>query len=48
MYKTDGQWDPAVRHRERSLVLWYTFDGWVGGSSWDGGPRERGYVFTYS
>lgn len=42
MYKTDGQWHPAVGHRELSLVLCYGSDGWVGGSSWEGrGPRER-------
>ena len=48
MYKTDGRWHPAVGHRELSLVLYYDSDGWVGGSSWEGGLRERGYVFIYS
>ena len=44
MYKTDGQWHPAVGHRELSLVLCYDFDGWVGGSRWEGSSRERGLI----
>ena len=46
MCKTDSQWEAAVQHREISSVLCGDLDGWDGG--WEGGPRGRGYVYTYS
>ena len=38
-------WESAVKCRELSLVFCDDLDGWDGGKE---GPRERGYMYTYS
>ena len=42
MCKTDSWWEPAVYRKELSSVLCGDLDGW------NGGPRGRGYVYTYN
>ena len=45
MYKIGNWWEPAVWHRELSLVLCDDLDGWHGGG-WEECPGERGYMYT--
>ena len=43
-----GVMTPAVKHRKLSSALSDDLDGWDGGGGWEGGPRGRGYMYTYS
>ena len=39
----------SPKHRELSLVLCDDLDGWDGeGQGWEGGPRGKEYMNTYS
>ena len=38
----------AIKHRKRRSVLCDNLDGCDGGGGWEGGPRGRGYMYTYS
>ena len=43
------QWDAAVQPRELSLMPCDNPEAGDGGTGqWEGGSRERGYMYTYS
>ena len=36
-------WEPAIKHRKLSSLLYDDLDRW-GGEGWEAGSRERGYM----